>query len=509
MAESTPPPSADAAKKVSRDAGALVIGNAMSTLADIVVPLVVVRLIGKAEVGSLMALLLVYNTVALVLTAGLPHTLTFFLPGRELDDRAAIARRVLWFMGMLGAAAGVALAGVGTVGASWAAIIPGAQDVAKADLSPLMFLCLFAPFDIPARAIPTWMVAEGRAGAAARFGVMRSIGVNVCTLVPLAFGFGAHEVAMALVGLGLAELIYIRVHYRQCYRAAKRIPSPVTTREVLRFGIPLGMTDIVSLLGNKLDAFLILVYFTATSFAEYTAGSWKIPFVTTIPRFVGTALAPRMVEHFKAAEPRAALDLWRASVIKVSLLVVPVTMVFVVAAEDAVRFLFTDAYGRAAAILRWYALLSMGRVAAFGTVIVATGRSHYVLRASAFTLATNVVISVPLVYLVGFEGPAMGTFIAFIPSAIYYCICIGRAAGLPAHGIFPLGPYLRTLAIAGVGGVAALVLRPLLSVGPAAGLGITAALVIVPFIALAHLLGMLTRDDWRELAGYLRPSRAR
>lgn len=491
-------------EEVSRNAGALVIGNVLASLADIIVPLVIVRLVGKAEVGSLMALLIVYNTLASIVTTGLPHAATFFLPGRELAERAAVAKRLLRTLGGLGLVASVILVGIGLGGGSWITALPGNEGLDKVDLSPLLFLCLFAPFDIPARAIPTWMVTENRAGSAARFGLMRSIGMNLCTIVPLALGYGANEVAMSLIGLGLLEFLVLRGLYVSTYRGAARIAPPVSVREMLKFGIPLGATDIVSLLGNRLDAFLIMAFFSAGSLAEYSSGAWKIPIVTTVPRLVGTALAPRMVQHFKKDNPRAAIDLWRASISKVSLIVVPVTMVFVVAADDAVRLLFTDDYARAAPVLRWYSLLSMCRVAAFGTVIVATGHSRHVLQAAIFSLVTNLLVSVPLVYFVGFEGPAMGTFLVFFPTVVFYCVAIGRATGLPARTIFPVVAYFRIVAIAALGGALALYVRDMLSVGPAAGLGITAVLVVVPFVLVGHLLGLISGTDWRLLAQHLR-----
>ena len=53
------------------------------------------RLTGKAEVASLSGLLLIYNTMALLLLAGFHQTVTFFLPGRPIEERAAIARKIV------------------------------------------------------------------------------------------------------------------------------------------------------------------------------------------------------------------------------------------------------------------------------------------------------------------------------------------------------------------------------------------------------------------------------
>src|SRR3954470_11139110 len=78
----------------SEQAGVLVLGKILATLSEAIVPLAIVRLLGKANVGILSGLLLVYSTVALVLTAGFPETLPFYFPTRQLAERKAIARKI-------------------------------------------------------------------------------------------------------------------------------------------------------------------------------------------------------------------------------------------------------------------------------------------------------------------------------------------------------------------------------------------------------------------------------
>src|SRR5882724_5592095 len=96
----------------SEQASVLVLGKILATLSEAVVPLVIVRLLGKADVGILSGLLLVYSTVALVLTAGFPETLTFYLPTRPPAERQAIARTVAQSLLLLGVIGGAVLLGL-------------------------------------------------------------------------------------------------------------------------------------------------------------------------------------------------------------------------------------------------------------------------------------------------------------------------------------------------------------------------------------------------------------
>src|SRR6188768_2233398 len=102
-------------RSASEQAGVLVLGKILATLSEAVVPLVIVRLLGKADVGILSGLLLVYSTVALVLTAGFPETLTFYLPTRAPAERKAIAGKVAQALLLLGILGALVLLGISAV----------------------------------------------------------------------------------------------------------------------------------------------------------------------------------------------------------------------------------------------------------------------------------------------------------------------------------------------------------------------------------------------------------
>jgi O-antigen/teichoic acid export membrane protein len=493
-----------AAKTASHAAGVLVLGNVLATLADIVVPLLIVRLLGKGDVAALTALLLVYNTVALVVATGFPQAVMYHLPGRSRPERAAVARTIAGTLLGLGAMAGVLLLLIGRFGSAAVAVISPVDAGSVVDLGPLMVIALLPLGDLPGRLLPNLLVAEGRPRAAAAYGVFRSLGLSLCTLLPITLGGTAWTVAWSLVLVGMAQGVWVLASLRSLYRGAERVPSPTPLREMVRFGLPLGLTDVVAVLNNGLDRFLVMLMFTDVVFAEYQAGAWQIPIITRVPYMVGTAMAPQLVEMFRHGRPREAIGLWQASIEKVSLVVVPVSLVFVVAAEEVVEILFTAQYAGAAPVLRWYSILTLGRVAAFGTVIVAAGRPRFVFQASLLSLASNAALSVPLVLALGVVGPAMGTALAFVPMVAFYTWSIARASDLPMREILPLRAYGRVLAV-GLCGVAAALAWKLGMEGSAGFmLGGQALLLLGTFALVGTLTGLVTRDDWRYVWRWLK-----
>jgi len=270
-----------------------------------------------------------------------------------------------------------------------------------------------------------------------------------------------------------------------------------------------SLTDVVSTLNNALDRYLILFWFSAATFAVFQAGAWQIPIVAMIPYAVGTVFAPRYRQLLADGKSAEAIAIWRSSVEKVSLLVVPLTTVFIVGAEETMTLLFTSSYVGAAAVFRLYSVLTLGRVAAFGSLIVAAGCPEYVLWAAVLSFVSNILISVPALWMLGFVGPALGTTLAFIPTAILYTWFIARATRMPIGRVFPIAAYGRILVLASVAGALATLWKHHVALSPAAALISEGAIVLAAFALLGTATGVITRDDWRFLLSWIPEGRTR
>jgi O-antigen/teichoic acid export membrane protein len=230
-------------------------------------------------------------------------------------------------------------------------------------------------------------------------------------------------------------------------------------------------------------------------FAEYHVGAFQIPILTTVAYSIGAAYTPTFTELIRADKAREAIALWRGTIEKTALIVVPLSAIFVIAAEPFMELLFTKDYSHAASVFRWYALATAGRVAAFGTVIVAAGKPRLLLRAGLITLGLNAVFSLVGLHLLGFEGPAAGACAAFIPTVIAYCYYIAQATGLKTREIFPALAYLKVAALTAVSILPALAFERLVDAPPALEVVAVACLVLAAFILLGRSSGLITAAD--------------
>jgi O-antigen/teichoic acid export membrane protein len=145
----------------------------------------------------------------------------------------------------------------------------------------------------------------------------------------------------------------------------------------------------------------------------------------------------------------------------------------------------------------------MARVTVFGVVLVTAGRPRWILAASLVSLASAVALQVPLTLALGFLGPAIGTVLAFVPMAAIYCWFIGRATGVALRRVFPLGAWLRIVALAIAAAAIAWAVTQWLAWPPAPTLALDAAIVLGVFAGLATLTGDLDRSDWLHVRRWL------
>lgn len=487
----------------ARQAGALVLGTALATVASALSPLLIVRLLGKADVAELLSVTLAYETAAMLLGAGLPYTLLYQASNREPPERAAVARHMVRVAAALGAAGAVLVGLVALV------VYPDPFGLAPPELvrTQLRLMSWLAPSlvaELPARLLPNLLVVEGQARRAAGFQVVRTLALTLSTLVPLALGSSVDIVilwyAIARWGFGLFTLGELR----RLYRDVARVPPPLGVKQVFRFAVPIGATDALGALNAQLDRWLILLVLPGALLADYQAGAFQVPVIGSIAGSVAQAYTPELVKRFQAGDPYGALALWQQGIKKTALVVVPVTMALVVGARELMALLFTREYVNAASIFQWYSVLSFLRVGGFGAVIVAAGRPDLVVRAAGLGLLYNLLFSVPLVLTLGFQGPALGTALAFVLHVATYVYYIARSAGVPVLRVFPLVQYARIFALASVAGALGFAVKSLLSARPTLALGVEIVTVLAVFALLGTLTRTIQRSDWSYARDWLR-----
>ena len=265
-------------------------------------------------------------------------------------------------------------------------------------------------------------------------------------------------------------------------------------REQFAYAVPLGVSGIVGLLAYETDRLVVSALYSPADFAVYTVGAVEIPVVTVIGSAVSSVLIPRFSRHFAAGEVAQIVETWRESIRKTSLLVMPIFAFLMVVAEPFILLFYGDGYTGSVEIFRVYLLMLPLRVASYGMVLQAIGRSRPVLRGSVYYLLVNIVLNLALIWPLGLVGPALATVIATVLLAGYLLLHVRSELVAPVSSLIPWQPVLRATLVAAL---AAAVCAPtlLLDTANVLRLSIAALVYVAAFIVLALVSKALTRDD--------------
>ncbi|MBI5502295.1 MAG: polysaccharide biosynthesis C-terminal domain-containing protein [Deltaproteobacteria bacterium] len=491
------PPAALEGQVLARQVGVVVMGRIAAAAAEVLLPILLVRFLDKLSVAVLAYVLLLYGTVATIVATGLPESVLYFLAGKSPGQRRRTVRRLALILGAFGGLVALGFLGFWAI-ASWT----GAVEARMLRFIP--WLVPYALFDLPSRLLPHLLVAESRHRQSAWFSMLDSGSQLVAVLVPAGLGAPLWVPFAALSACAAVKLGVLWGAMRWFYRGGGGDDAaPVSVGAIFRYALPLGLSEITSILNQRFDRFLVAALFTSAQFADYFVGAWQIPVVTIIPFAAGNVLMPRFTELFQAGRGAEAVALWRLSAEKICLIILPVAVLFVVSAEETVALLFGSSYSGAAWVFRIYTLVLLGRVAAYGNMLAAAGRTRDVLYATSLGLVVNVVASVPLAYIVGFTGAAWGTVAAFVVIVGYYLRQIGRSSGVPVRQVFPFARWAQVLGVCGAAAGPAVAFKLLVPAGPGLALAGEAVAMLVTYSVLGTVLGLIRRADWAYVRDWL------
>ena len=487
-----------AGKRLAGDAAVLAIGALLTQGAGVATTIVLAHLLPIAEFGSYQQLLLIYGIVSPLLFGGVPAALTYYLSRARSDaDRRGWAFDGTVALGALGAVFGLLLI---VLHDPLADLLNGDERLATA----IALLAPYAMFTFIAAAMPNALIPVGRARLSAKLSAATAavyLAVVVATAIvdphvrslAVAMGFsGAFSATLALVAVGRA------VGYRVRWRG-------VSARglQFLRYGFPLALTGLAGLLGYQFDRLVISARYSAEVYAIYAVGAVELPLTVVIQQSINSVLLPELAVRHRDGDVSGMAAIWREAIRKTSLIILPLFVVCLVLAADLVRFLFGARYAESATIFRIYLLLMPPRVATFGLIPMAIGRTRVNLGASIVYLGSNVVLALALVGPLGLKGPAWATVIATALTVVYYLVRLRGILRLSITALFPWRTLAGNLAVAAL---AALPLVPIVLMDWPHLVTLLVAGVLYAICAIAGLrvTRRISDEDWSRLRATVR-----
>lgn len=266
-----------------------------------------------------------------------------------------------------------------------------------------------------------------------RYSTVVNVAVTLVTLALMALGLllVARSAAVAIVVwivanalVGLAAVIAVLLHARRPHGG-----QPVTTLEFARFGVKVGLVNLVSLLNYRADLYIIALLTTPAELGMYTVAVSAAESLLVPTQVTALVTSP----HIGSLEPKAAAALTARCVRNNVLIALLVCGPLFALAEPIVRLLygapFLPVVGALQILLAGVFAMSLGSpMSSYFTLKL--GRPEVPLRLAGLSAAICIGTSLALVPAMGMYGAAIGSSLAYVAgqaAAIWY---FGRTASI-------------------------------------------------------------------------------
>ncbi|MCG8604322.1 oligosaccharide flippase family protein [bacterium] len=488
------PDSAEDHTNLANKAGIMVVSRAMAILVQLATMMTLTRILTKDDFGLLSFLLLAYSSVLTISQLGLPESIFYFFEKMPAYSRKAVAlvvARILFFLGLGGSTLLLVLTFVAPL---WGYEVEGM-------FLPLVFLILL---ELPTTPLPNILIAIDRAKTAAWLNIVFSVLQFLAVIVPASLGAPLQALMFSLLGYGVIRFILSNALFFVNVKGELSPRGKGLTGELLRYSVPLGLAQILWGLNRQIDKYVVAALFPAAVLAEYTIGAWEIPIIPGIAYSVASVMMPQYVSSYLKGEKSELLALWFKAIHKVSIIVLPLTVLFLIAAEEFITLFFSANYLAAAVPFRIYTIILLQRVAAYSSMHRALGNTKIISYAAIYLLVINLGLSVPFALWLGIAGPPTATLVANVFSWWYSMKKMQTALVVRWRDVFPFGFYGKTLVTSALAAVPIVLFK--FSVDTPVPMKLATMVVgyLLAYAFFSSISGVVKREDWSYLVRGLR-----
>lgn len=476
---------------LSDKAGFLIGANLVKYAVGFITPMVLVRMLDRADYGTYQQLALIGALGIAILVLGLPNSVYYF------HDRKNPARdKVLTLQtSAILLASGLLTAIVLLVARPLIVRLMGNQAMS----APMPWYVMALGLLIATEHFVQFMIARDRYKIAVLTEVAETVIRVLILVLPLLAGYGLMGLVTALFAYAFIRFV-VRTAWLIWPLGGIRKPAGEHwfMREQLEYAVPLGLMSLVGVIGGYLDRGIVATRFAPADYAIYSVGALEIPLDAIFQASVATVLRASMPALIRDGRHDEVIRLLREGVRKLSLIMLPCFVFLQGFSYEFITVLFTPQYAKSVAVFRIYLFLMPLNMFILSPVPPAYGRTRINFQVVAAVTVVHVILSFVLLHWIGFYGPALSAISTSYLLSTFYFIYACKLTGGSVSSLLPLGTFVRVL---GCAGVAVLVARLALGglLHKFVGLVAAGALFSVVFFGLCMVAGVFTPAD-RALA---------
>lgn len=478
---------------LAKKASIFTVSRAVAIIAQVSAMAILSRILPKeTEYAQLQYLLLLYGTAQIIGQFGLPDSIFYFFEKYPPEKRKSIARYIskILMWSALASAIGLLIAGwIGTMDAEYQSVRPLLW----------MFMALIV-LELPTIPVPNTLIALNKTKAAGWFNIFVGSTQFLALTIPLLMIDRLYWISVGLLIYGLLRLLVGAFIYYRNFKGKVSLSLPDGfLKELLYYSVPLSLAQLFWNLNKVVDKFVVKEILPAGTFAEYNNGAWEIPVIPTIAYSVAAVMMPKMVGHFLKNEKKELLGLWLTSIKKVTIIVVPLVVVFLLTSEEFMVLLYGEKYINSATPFFIYTFILLQRVASYSNMQKALNSTKEITRGAIYLFSINAILVVPFVLWLGVIGPPLASVVAQTFSWWYALNVIRKLMGVKFKEVFPFRFYGKTLLVAFIAAVPFYFLKQEWDLPVGAAFAILAVSYLLAYILLARITNVISVDDLNRI----------
>lgn len=486
--------------------GVVVFSRIITTVIDLAIVIATIQILSKTDFAIIGYLLMIHEVARNLATLGFPESIFYFFERVSGGAKRGFTVQTTSILLGTGFIAGAFVLIVSYFAPQLLTEWDPANVEQVQDLLP--WIGLLALLEIPTWPVTNVLLALDKQRDSAWYEMLTSLLSFGCLVLPLALGYSLEIAVYGLVIYGVIRFVGSFVWLHLALPDGKLSDTDIPLKKQLNFALPLGFSSLTNKLNRYVDKFVVSILLPAAAYAEYTIGAQEVPIIRVIPFAVGSVLISRYVSLQLESKKEELLALWYKGIEKVSLLVVPLTILSIIIAPDLISLIAesegTD-YSNAVLPFQIYNLIVLVRVTHYGSILQAFGDTKGVFYMSLNLVVANIILSVPFTIWFGIVGTALSTFIANIYNWVILLRRIGGHMELPFYKVLPFPFYFSVLGTSVLVALPAWFIRmeyiPIEST--ILGLATSSLIFLILFAVTGTLLKVITPDDWQKLKNWL------
>lgn len=428
----------------------LILGRVFQSSTVILISILLARSLSKTDYGTYVQISMIVQLCGVLLSFGIPASLTYFLP-KDINKGRLILRSyvVMLFIGIIGFIVLLLLKNQIAIFFNNKLLT---VYIIYAAFGVLFFLSSLVYRPILMYKNETLLLAKMEIFRSSLF--LSSMAACVVLSPKI-----THLISIFIACFVVDSIYSISVVAREvlAHRTDCESQSVGLSNQV-RYSWPLGLSVLCWYSGKELDKYVISHYMTPDELAIYSRGAIEIPLVHLLASTISQIKQPDWVAQWDNGHFSTLLTGWHNTIIKAALIMFPSFVFLELVGSHFISLLYSDKYSQSSGIFTLYLLLLPLQITSYTAIVESTGKNKIVLIGYVVQISVSVLISGFTIKYLGWYGPALVSVVGIYAWTLYVLLVIAKIFKVDFCEVFPWLRLAKIMIISIISGVIPLLL---------------------------------------------------